>query len=467
MIGSVSAVRNWTIDALCGAVDGTLIGDGGETFVTSASIDSRRIGPGGVFVALEGERTDGHAHVASAFSAGAAAAIVDESKVDDLVDGPLVAVKTPLGALQAWAQADVVLRGIEVVGVTGTNGKTTTKEMIFAALGGEPDAGRSIGNYNNQIGLPLSVLGLEPAVRLAVLEMGMSTPGEIARLVEIASPRVAVITNVSPAHLDGMGNLDGVLEAKLEILRDGPELAVLPSDQPEIIEAARVRLADRTRVVTFGLEDGADLRAVNIVTRPDGITEFEVVGRGHALVGITGSHNVRNALSAIAVAEYFDRPWPRIRAALASAVGVPMRGERLIIGGFTVINDAYNANPASMACAISMLAAEPGEGRRVLVLGDMMELGPRSEDYHRGVGAAADGAGIDLLLTCGTKAAEITRAATRLAGAGAAMHFDDQASLAAYLGRWLRTGDTVLIKGSRSTEMERVIDLLAHPGKES
>ncbi|MAE72066.1 MAG: hypothetical protein CME06_16560 [Gemmatimonadetes bacterium] len=443
-------------------VDGALISGDPSTAVAGACIDSRLISPGDLFVALPGEQTDGHAHVEQALASGAAGALVQSSWAAGAGSaGALIGVDDPLAGLQAWAAEHLERLGAKIVGVTGTNGKTTTKELPRAALGGGGRIGASLGNFNNQIGLPLSALSFGSKVDTAVLEMGMSTPGEIARLVQIAPPEVVVITNIGPAHLESLGSVEAIARAKLEIMDQEPALAVLPCDAPRLLDEARDRLGDRQALRTFGTEREADYRATDIEAGAGGVTRFLVNGRGPVRLRLPGAHNVLNALAAIAVAERFGSDWEAIREGLRAARPAPMRSERLSIGGVDLINDAYNANPASMAAAISALAALPASGRRALVLGDMLELGELSPDYHRGVGLAADSAGVDLLITVGALSEQISAAAGRLSSRGQVHHFEDPTDAAEFLASWADRGDLVLVKASRGMALERLIDRFA------
>ncbi len=452
----------WTVAEIAAIARGVVLRGDASATLTGVSIDSRRVTPGDLFVALPGEQSDGHDHVDAALAAGAVAACVRHSWTSPhAVEGTLLGVSDPLAALQSWAEAHLLSLTARTVGVTGSNGKTTTKDLARVALGGGARIGATLGNYNNQIGLPLSILAMGPEVRIAVLEMGMSTPGEIARLVEIAPPEVAVITNVGPAHLESLGSIEAIARAKLEILNRAPALALLPCGAPRLLEPARERLAAGQSLRTFGTQPEADYRATDIEATGAGGTRFLVNGKGPVELPIFGVHNVLNALAAIAVAERMGRAWDEIRAALAAASPAPMRSEWRRIGALRLINDAYNANPASMVAAIKSLAATPAQGRRVLVLGDMLELGPRAAEHHRSVGLAADSAGIDLLLTVGERAAEISAAASRLSGAGQAHHFAAIGAAAEFLAGAGAAGDLVLIKASRGMALEGLIDELA------
>jgi UDP-N-acetylmuramoyl-tripeptide--D-alanyl-D-alanine ligase len=469
----------WDLNALAGAVGGEVRLVPGRCQVGAAvsvstrrlrgaGIDSRCLRPGEVFVALPGGRQDGHDHVVSALRSGAAAALVSrawaESQAAAAAPGPLLLVDDPLQALQQWATAHIERSGVLVVGVTGSNGKTTTKELIVAALGGSPRVAGSRGNYNNQIGLPLSVLSLPEECEIAVLEMGMSTLGEISNLVSIAPPDVAVITSLGVAHLESLGNLAGIAAAKLEIAERNPALVVLPSDAP-LLRHGIARDHPHARVTLCGEDEGAHLRAAAVELDSAGRPSFQVSGRGTLHLPLIGAHNIGNALAAIAVAEHFGRSWEQIVESLESVQSVPMRTEPMVIAGIQFINDAYNSNPASMEAALALLRDTPGVGgRRVLVAGAMLELGERSEELHRQVGDAVAGSGIDLLLAVGALGAEIAAGAHRSTGHSPPpeiMVVADPHEAGRWLAKWALAGDLVLLKASRGVALEAAIEAFA------
>lgn len=452
----------WTNEQICRWTGGSLAPSGRGGVVERVVIDSRKARSGDAFVALCGERSDGHEFVESALAAGAVVAIVSSQRGfggrPDCLEVP-----DPLMALQEWAQGH--LREIDptVVAITGSNGKTTTKELVARVLGSLPGVARSTGNFNNQIGLPLSVLAMGRETRIAVLEMGMSSRGEIARLVEIAPPEIALITNVGPAHLAGLGGVEDVQRAKLEILGEGlsaPSLVVIPADDTSLVKAVESRVSGNTRLTRFGLGPGCDIRATEIEFLSNGGTRFQVEGMGRVTLSLPGVHNVMNALAAAAVGREMGVTPDEIREGLERADPVEMRSERVCCQGITIINDAYNANPASMAAAITAMSELPTDGRKVLVLGDMLELGPRSRDYHRGVGMAVDAGRFDLLVTVGELSRDTSSAAGRLAGSGRTQHFETAVEAGDYVSNWVCVGDVVLVKGSRGGALEEVVSRL-------
>lgn len=435
-------------------------------------MDSRAITPGQVFVALRGESTDGHRHVAAAAAARASMAIVAESTAVDPAPPagfPVVAVGDPIAALARLATAyrDALTRTL-VVAVTGSAGKTTTTRLIAAALGG---TGRLAGthpakSFNNSIGVPLTILNARPDDGFLVCEVGTSAPGEIATLARIVRPDVAVITSIGRAHIEKLGSVEGVAREKSDLLRRVRDpvsgLALVPTP----CEPLDACLSGVAGVRRFGRGERADVRLGRVEMLPEGL-RFEVDGSGWFSVPMLGEHNAMNALAAVAVARHAGLSDEEIRRGLVTAKGAAMRLERRRIGGIEVINDAYNANPESMRMAIETLAAlgVPEGGRRVLVLGDMLELGSEAARAHREVAAfaASMGSRVGLVCAVGAEMADAARAADR-DGSGSGIEircepvFDDAAA-GRVAGR-LRPGDIVLLKGSRGTRVERVLEAL-------
>lgn len=470
MLAAAARERDWSSMGWTGAEIATATGAAAGAAVRPAVVDtvctdSRRAGPGALFVALRGARHDAHAFVATALHAGAAAALVDH--VPDGVDAArtFVVIDTlrALGDLAAFTRRRW---GGRVVGITGSNGKTTTKEMVAAiaaaAYGpGSVARGRVEGrsrvlktyeNLNNLIGLPLTVLGLAGDEALAVLEMGMNAPGEIARLTEIAAPDIGVITNIGPAHLEGLGSVAGVAAAKGELFTGmGADATIVVNMDDEWV--ARVAAPFRGRRVEFGV--GREVDASAIVDRGFAGIGFRLrVGNRHAAVTLrmAGRHNVQNALAAAATAHALGIDLDAISAGLGAAELPKMRMQVVrLANGVTVVNDAYNANPASAMAALETLARS--DGRTIAVLGEMRELGPESAALHREVGAHAAVCGIWWLLAVGPQAEDL--AAGARAGGGIEVTVCADAAEAAHriVARW-RSGDAVLVKGSRGADTE-------------
>jgi len=445
----------WSLKSVVERVGGQLLG--ADASFNSVATDSRRDCTGQLFVALRGERFDGHDYVAAAQAQGAAAALVDRPLPLDLPQWVVGDTRLALGALAGAWRARFPGR---VAAVTGSNGKTTVKEMLAAILAQVGPTRATQGNLNNDIGMPLTLLGARDEAFL-VLEMGANHPGEIAYMTAIGRPAVAVITNAGRAHLEGFGSLDGVADAKGEIAQGLPPegVFVVPGDcayTPRWRELA----AGRT-LLTFALDTPADLWAArdSIQTHWDaeGFRTAFVANRGGTLhplaLRLAGIHNVRNALAAAAGALALGVEVEAVRAGLLALTPIPGRLCPRTCGGLRLIDDTYNANPDSLAAAVAVLTGLPG--RPWLALGDLGELGPSSEELHREVGRQARTAGVERLFCVGARSA----AAAAAFGPGAE-HFTDQAALAAGLRRSMTPDTLVLIKGSRAARMELVLSAL-------
>lgn len=463
-----------TLEQIVAATGGRrVLGSDRGRRVGGVSTDTRSLAPGDLYVPLVGEHFDGHAFVADAVRRGAAGFLFAESSAFDAAavagDGAVfaVAVADTLRALGDLAH-DVVRRsGARVVAVTGSMGKTTVKEMTARLLRLAGPTCATHGNFNNLVGLPLSVFRAGPEDRFLALEMGMSEPGEIARLAEIAPPDVGVVTNVAEVHLEQLRTLEAVAAAKGELyraLRPGAVAVVNSADDNVVAQAGHTT----ARRVTFGDREGDDVRIRSIQVRADGTPSADLVVRGEPLtlrLRVLGGHNVWNAAAAIAAthAALGDGAPPvrDLAEALDGYTAPPNRGERFVHDGVTWLSDCYNANPRATGAALRTLAAAPVGGRRVAVLGDMRELGDYAERAHRDTGANAARAGVDRLYAVGewarAMAEEAHRAGLprdRVATAADVLEVADD------LRTWLREGDWVLLKGSRGLKMERLLDAL-------
>jgi len=414
------------------------------------STDTRKLAPGELFVAIKGEHHDGHDHLAQAAQLSAAGALVSR-RVDAQL--PQVVVADTVLALGDLASSVRAQRRARVAGITGSNGKTTVKTLTASILQHHGRTHSNAGNFNNEIGLPLSLLSMPEDAQYAVIEMGAGKPGDIAYLAAIARPEVGLVNNIAPAHLERMGSLEGVAETK------GAMYQALPADGTAVINADDtfadffVGLAGSRRVLRFGFDNGADVRADAIEMRADGSTFTLITPNGSQRVRLPlpGRHNIANAMAASALAFALDVPLTTIAVGLenVNAVGGRLQ-RRKAPGGWHVIDDSYNANPGSTGAAIATLALQSGE--RWLVLGDMAELGASAAALHAQIGEQARDAGIDKLFAVGA----LSQNASRAFGKNA-QHFDDQAGLIAALRTALHPGVTVLVKGSRSSAMERVV----------
>jgi UDP-N-acetylmuramoyl-tripeptide--D-alanyl-D-alanine ligase len=451
----------WNSEDIERIVKGRLLGAPYAPLITGVSTDSRTLQSGDLFVPLRGPNYDGHNYLRQAVESGASACLSEE-----VVGGlpvPVIQVEDTLEALGALAAS--IRAGFKgpVAAVTGTSGKTSTKEMLASILSQCCPGLKTLGNFNNLIGLPLTLAGLEPEHRWMVLEMGMNQAGEIRRLTHIARPNVAVITNAGAGHLEGLGNVSAVACAKGEIfeglVRGGT--AVLNADDPELMA---LPLPRRVRRITYGIECPADVWASNI--RLGREVEFtlhlgaEVV---HTSIPLPGRHQVYNALAAAAVARVMRVKPARIASGLEQVKMAAGRLEvRELHAGITVLDDSYNANPQSMAAALDALEHWPATGRRIAVLADMLELGSAAPHCHAEIGARAAQV-VDTLLVYGQWSTEMAEGA--LAGGldrAQLVQVRNHAQICAWLQEHIASDDCVLVKGSRGMRMEKVVDFLLH-----
>jgi UDP-N-acetylmuramoyl-tripeptide--D-alanyl-D-alanine ligase len=471
----------WTIAQVAGAL-GVGPGTGLDPLarVAGVSIDSRTVRPGELFVAVHGPRHDGHDHVASALDQGALAAVVAESQASRYelhVRTRSIVVGDTFEALKQLARAVREAWGGKIAGVTGSVGKTTTKEILAALLGAKLRVLKSEGNFNNEYGLPLTLFRLEETHQAAVLEMGMSRRGELARLTTIARPDVGVVTRVAPAHLEFFASVDEIALAKRELIEglNGREsTAVLNADDPRV--AAFGAFAPG-RVLTYGIEAPAFFSAAAIEDRGALGSAFEYVspeGRVRLELPVPGRHAIYNALAALAAASVWN-----IGAAEAQSVfrtlRVPaMRGELLqFSNGAALINDSYNSSPAALHAMVSVLAATPNFQRRILAAGEMRELGVTSPALHREAGIFTAKTGkVDWVIGVEGDAKQIVEGA--VAGGmprARTMFFSSSEEAAKFLEEFVSPGDVLLVKGSRGVKMERIVEALlarnAAPGESS
>jgi UDP-N-acetylmuramoyl-tripeptide--D-alanyl-D-alanine ligase len=458
-IGSLAPL---TLASLARCGNGRLVG--ADRPVDGISIDSRTLTPGVLFAALKGPRADGHDFARAAAERGAAALLV-ERPVD--VDLPQVVVGDALAALTACARAHRRQFAGAVVAVTGSNGKTTTKEMIGAILGRGVPCLITRGNLNNHIGVPLTLLSLRSEHRSAVIEMGANHRGEIAHLMSIAEPGIGIVTNAGAAHLEGFGSLDGVAEGKGEMFGALPAdgVAIVNADDPY---APRWRtLAAGRRITTFGLDAAADYSARNVKSSLEQHApklEFDLVaatGEVRVELALAGLHNLRNALGAAAAAQTAGASLDDVAAGLA--VMKPVRGRlefRPAMKGAVLVDDSYNANPGSLKAGLD--AFQSFAGARWLVLGDMMELGSAADELHREIGAYARETGVERLLAVGPR----SKGAAAAFGPGGAW-FETIEDLIDDARRTLRSDVAVLVKGSRANRLERVTQALASEPNEA
>jgi UDP-N-acetylmuramoyl-tripeptide--D-alanyl-D-alanine ligase len=459
-----------SLEEVLNATGGRLIQGGTALFFQGVSTDSRTLKGGELFVALRGDRFDGHNYAMEALAKNAKGVLIEEGRISDSHwDGfrsrAVVAVSDSLRALGEIARARRKKWGTSVVAVTGSNGKTTTKDMISVCLETNFPILKTKGNLNNLIGLPMTLLDLTEKEKVAVLEMGMNVPGEIRRLTEIAEPDVGLITNIQMVHLEGLGSLEKLKEEKGELFRnmrrDGT--IIVNQDDSRVLDLSNEFLG---RKITFGLEGHADIMATGICPQGAEGISFTVTSAGQETemtLPLVGRHFVPNALSAFAVATVFGIAWDKVKEALERFQPPPMRMEVWRLGGGkTVINDAYNANPRSMEAALGTLSELKGNGRAIAVLGDMLELGDFTESAHRQLGQKVKDLSIDFLIAMGEKASIVVESAVRHGldrqRAKVATSYSEAISI---LESWLQQGDWVLVKGSRRMAMEKIAEGLA------
>jgi UDP-N-acetylmuramoyl-tripeptide--D-alanyl-D-alanine ligase len=429
--------------------------------ITGWSVDSRTVAPGDLFFALRGPNHDGNAYVDGALRKGAVAAIVDQKKANAGEDDPVLVVQDSLVALQkiaSWARNQ--WNG-EVVGVTGSAGKTSTKDVMAEMLSVKMPAGKTIGNFNNHVGVPLSILRLPSQARVAVLEIGMNHAGEIRDLSAIARPRIGVVTNVGHAHMEGFDSIEGVAAAKRELIEALPSdgVAILNADDPLV---ARFRDVHPGRTITFGLNEGADVRAEQVEYSSVGV-RFQVDGVQFES-RLMGRHSVLNLLAGIAVALLYDIRSEELTGVVSGLSAGSMRGQRFEHNGILILNDCYNSNPDAARAMIDVLRETPAK-RRIAVLGEMLELGRWAESLHREVGNYVANCGIDVLIGIRGAARHLVDAAKEAGqSVDAAFFFPDTSTAGDYLRQIARPGDVILFKGSRGTHVEQALErFIARP----
>lgn len=426
------------------------------------STDTRTLRPGNLFIPLTGERFDGHEFAAQAAARGAAAVLWQQDRPGAPEGVPVIRVPDTLAALQELAAAYRRELPVRIIGITGSNGKTTTKDMVAACLMTTYKVHKTQGNLNNHIGLPLTILQMDEDTQMAVLEMGMSGSGEIALLSKIALPETAIITNIGEAHLQQLGSREAIARAKLEIIEGLREdgLLIYNGDEPLLVQLV-AGLEGRQAMLRFrfGAQDTNDYYPLALIHHQDYISfKLNVPFSPTFTIPLPGRHNVMNALAAIAAAKFMGVAEADIVRGLSELRVSGMRSEVLRSRhGATLINDAYNANPTAMRAAIQMLEDYHTKGRKIAVLGDMLELGEREAEYHRTIGAELDPDKIDYVWTYGPLAAQLAEEAMDRFPAGRVKAFLDKEVLAGELDALLSEQDICLFKASRGMRLEEVI----------
>jgi len=428
---------------------------------TGVSTDSRTVKTGDCFFAITGENFDGHDYVGDAFAKGAACAVVDRDiDIKDFAGKCVLKVRDTVEALGEFAGQYRRDGGFKVVVITGSVGKTTTKQIASHILSQYFRVHRSPKSFNNQIGVPLTLLGAERDVEIVVAELGSNHPGEIANLTRIAGPDVAVVTNIYPAHLEGFGDLGTIVREKLSIAEGlGPDgILIINADFESLVDACRT---SGREFLTFGKSDSSDYQFKNV--RSDGVTSRFIIDGTEVFLPLAGPGNVENALAAWAVCSQLGLGVTDFARAVKTLPAVSMRTELLQVGTLTILNDCYNANPASMKNALEILAGidSSGQRRRVFICGEMAELGPQAEELHAELGTIIAGAKVELVLAVG----ELAEVAAVSAKTSARQNlqikcFEDTPSACNNLHEFIRDYDIILVKGSRTAGLEMAVEKL-------
>ena len=461
-------MKNMTLERIAAVCNGIYIGNevDKQKEIAGVVIDSRLVEPGDLFVPIHGERVDGHTFIPAVFEKGAAAVLSEEELTDPA--GPYILVPSCQTALKTLAAYYRSTLSIPVVGITGSVGKTSTKEMIASVLGQKYSVLKTAGNYNNEIGLPLTIFKIKEIHEAAVLEMGISEFGEMHRLAEMAKPDICVITNIGLCHLENLKSRDGILKAKTESFEhlNKGGIAVLNGDDDKLSGISSV---NGTAPVFYGIgkekKEGCatekDVYATDIqsmglsgtkVTIHMGEESFE------AVIPIPGEHNVYNALAAVCVGRRLGLTNAEIKAGIESAGTISGRTNMLHVKDMLVIDDCYNANPISMKASIDVLSH--ADGRKIAVLGDMGELGTNEKELHYGVGEYLATKNIDVLFTAGTLAEEIARGVQENGGTCEVHTFADREKMTEKLAAFVKAGDTILVKASHFMQFPKVVEAL-------
>lgn len=434
----------------------------GEAEVAGVSTDTRTIEQGNLFVPISGENYNGHKFAGKAIENGAAAALWGTNEAAPPENLPVIYVEDTLQALQELAENYLASLQVKVVGITGSNGKTTTKDMVAAVLGTTYKVQKTIGNYNNHIGMPLTILALEEDTEMAVLEMGMSGRGEIEMLSRLAKPDAAIITNIGESHLQDLGSREGIAEAKFEItagLRENGTL-IIYGEEPLLTQKA----ADCPfQVLTFGSEAENNYYPVNAEQRSDGTYfSFNHAPEERFFIPVLGHHNVHNALAAIAAAKQFEVTTEAMKKGLKLLQVTGMRTE-IVEGenGVTLINDAYNASPTSTRAAVELLQDLTGYNKKIVVLADMLELGAEEEAYHYETGKSINAEKIDCVFTFGKLGKKIAEGASVHFSEDKVASYEDKEELITDLKAKAGDGDIILVKGSRGMKLEEIVSSMS------
>ena len=453
-----------TIEEIIKATRGRLFNPGAnlKEKIEGVSVDSRSLVEKNLFVPLEGERVDGHKFIREAIEKKANAVLVSKEKVSFInFNRPLLVpiilvqdTKTALVDLAKWWRKE--FKGITIA-LTGSNGKTTTKDMIASVLSQKYEVAKSAKSYNTLIGVPLTIFELNSQSKVLVTELGMNQPGEIGFLTQLVQPDFGLVTNIGPAHLEAFGSLEKIAQAKFELVDNLKEdkTAILNIDDQFCQKRKEI---EKRKVITFGVKTFADFKADGVRMNDNGEVSFSINHKISVNLKLLGEHNVYNALSAFAVGELLFVPREKIKEALENYQPQHLRMELLEMDGIKIINDSYNSNPASMDSALKTLKEIKTSGRKIAVLGDMLELGEQAEKLHKEVGEKVFQKQVDLLLTVGELASSIVQGALNSGmKKNKVFSFKDNQEASFYLKENLKKGDLVLVKGSRRMKMEEIV----------
>ena len=440
------------------AVNGKLLREGSQKEFSNVVIDSRKVSKGDIFFAIKGENFDAHNFIEGALKSGAGLVVVhkDEDHKNLCEDASILLVEDTKKALLDLAKYYIGTLNIKVVGITGSTGKTSTKDLIAAALSEKYKVFKTKGNFNNDIGMPLMIFQLDSSYEVAILEMGMSNLGEIETLARVANPEIAVITNIGTSHMENLKTRENILKAKLEIttLFEKENVLIVNGDNDLLHNIE----SDKYKIVKIGIENDYNFKGCRIIINKDNI-EFSVEEYGKLInqvikVPVPGKHNVLNSLLAIAVGRQLGLDYNLIAEGIKNLEATSMRLDVINYDGYTIINDAYNASPDSMIAALDVIKTY--DGRKIAVLGTMKELGEESDKAHEMVGRYAKETGIDMLVTVGEFSEEFERGF----GKENFNKFNSIENIVVYLEQILKPGDVVLIKASRSMKFENIINKL-------
>jgi UDP-N-acetylmuramoyl-tripeptide--D-alanyl-D-alanine ligase len=457
-------MAEFTLSQIVTAVNGVLLQGDPAQALRGVTTDSRQLRPGELFLALKGERFDGHNFLASAIEAGAGAVMVTE----DVTINKKIAVIKVADTQEAFGRIARFHRdrfSIPVVGITGSNGKTTTKDLVTAVLSGRFSVVSTVGNFNNEIGLPLTLLRLSEQTQVAVVEMGMRGLGQIKELAGIAKPNIALITNVGLTHLELLGTQGNIAKAKQELVEALPDdgLAILNGDDPLV---RRMQTVTNAKTLFFGIEGPElDCRAGEIEFQENG-SSFTVHFKGETFdlaIPLPGRHNILNTLAAVTLGKELGISNEVIRQSLAAPSLTGKRLNMITKNGYRIIDDTYNASPTSVKASLDVLSETGNPRRRIAVLADMLELGPDSVAIHHQIGEYAGTVGIDHLFAFGVFAREYVSGINGISE-GKGEYFSTKLALIAELKQFIQPGDTVLVKGSRGMKMEEIVEALCGEG---